>query len=303
MTPEEILSHPPRVLTEKQREYYLENGYVTVEGAISEEWLERLRAVTEEMIEKSRALTQSNDVFTLEDGHTSENPRLRRLTNPMNHHPVYWEFASQSPMADAAADVVGPDVKFYHSKLNFKWAKGGQDFKWHQDIQAWPHTNYSPTTIGLYMEDCEMTQGPLIVAKGSHKGPLHSMYDDQGRWVLRIPEEKLPAKEHWDYLTGPAGTLVLLNCRTVHGSLHNEAARSRPFLLNVYSSADAFAYRPNPLPNPYEGTIVRGKPARWAHHDPRPCEIPPDWSSGYVGPWTHQKQGAAGEERAKTGRY
>lgn len=296
MTPEDILSHPSRVLTRNQREFYFEHGYVNVEGAISREWLDRLRAVSDEMVERARPLTQSDDVFILEEGHSAASPRLRRLTNPVTHHPLYWEFASESVMADVAADVVGPDVKFYHSKLNFKWARGGLDFKWHQDIQAWPHTNYSPVTIGLYLDDCDMAQGPLIVARGSHDGPLHSMYDEQGRWVLNIPEAKLPPRDTWDYCTGPAGTLVLLNCRTVHGSLRNESDQSRPFLLNVYSSADAFAYRPNPLPNPYAGAIVRGKPARWAHHDPRPCEIPPDWSAGYVGPWAHQKQvaGASG---------
>src|SRR5262245_36389471 len=209
MTPDEVLSHPARVLTQKQREYYFENGYVTVEGAISREWLDRLREVTFEMIDRGRPLTQSDDAYILEDGHRPDDPRLRRITNPVTQHATYWEFAAESASADAAADVVGPDVKFYHSKLNFKWARGGQDFKWHQDIQAWPHTNYSPVTVGLYMDDCGMEQGPLIVAKGSHNGPLHSMYDDEGRWVLRISEEKLPSRDSWDYLTGPAGTLVL----------------------------------------------------------------------------------------------
>lgn len=303
MTPEEILSHPPRVLTEKQREYYFENGYVTVEGAISDEWLERLRAVTEEMIEKSRPLIHSNDVFTLEDGHSFENPRLRRLTNLVTHHPVYWEFASQSPMAAAAADVVGSDVKFYHSKLNFKWAKGGQDFKWHQDIQAWPHTTNSLTTIGTLHGRLRDDAGPADRREGDSQwtapqhvrrprtlGPPHSGGEAARQGALGLPHRP-----------GRNARPPQLPYRA--GSLHNEAARSRPFLLNVYSSADAFAYRPNPLPNPYEGTIVRGKPARWAHHDPRPCEIPPDWSSGYLGPWTHQKQGAAGEGSAKTGGY
>jgi hypothetical protein len=27
---------------------------------------------------------------------------------------------------------------------------------------------------------------------------------------------------------------------------------------------------------------VRGRPARWARHDPRPCLVPPDWSGGYT---------------------
>ena len=37
--------------------------------------------------------------------------------------------------------------------------------------------------MGLYLEDCELEQGPLIVIKGSHDRPLYSMYDDAGRWV------------------------------------------------------------------------------------------------------------------------
>jgi ectoine hydroxylase-related dioxygenase (phytanoyl-CoA dioxygenase family) len=291
MTPEDILAHPPRVLTGTQRERYFNCGYVVVTGLLSGDWLDRLRAATAEMVEKARPLVRSEGGFILEEGHSAHDPRLRRLTNPVEHHPVFWELASDSVMTDAAADVCGPDVKFYHSKLNFKWARGGQDFKWHQDIQAWPHTNYSPVTIGLYLEDCGMEQGPLIAIAGSHHGPLHSMYDESGRWVLSIPEDRLawagPALR--DHLTGPAGTIVLLNCRTIHGSARNDSPRSRPFLLNVYSSADAFPYRVNPLANRYEGAIVRGKPARWAHHDPRPCEVPPDWSAGYSGPWAHQK--------------
>ena len=296
MTPDDILSHPARVLTEVQRKDYFANGYVKVEGAVSREWLDRLRAASAEIVERSRAITRTDAAYILEDGHTADEPRLRRLTNPVEHHPDFWAFASDSVSADAAADVCGPDVKFYHSKLNFKWARGGQEFKWHQDIQAWPHTNYSPVTIGLYLEDCDVPQGPLIVIRKSHDGPLYSMYDRDGRWVLSIPESDLAwaGPDLRDVLTGPAGTLILLNCRTVHGSMRNESPRTRPFLLNVYSSADAFAYRPNPLPNRYDGAIVRGQPARWSHHDPRPCEIPPDWSGGYVGPWAHQKNATSG---------
>ena len=142
MTPEDILAHPARVLTPQQRRCYFDNGYVVVEGAIGRPWLDRLRAASAEMVERARPLTQSEGGFVLEDGHTADAPRLRRLSNPVEHHPAFWEFASQSSVADAAADVCGPDVKFYHSKLNFKWARGGQDFKWHHDINAWP----TPTT-------------------------------------------------------------------------------------------------------------------------------------------------------------
>ena len=61
---------------------------------------------------------------------------------PDEQHATYWEFAIDV-IADVAADLVGPDVVFHHSKLNFKWDEGTDDVKWHQDIQFYPHTNYS----------------------------------------------------------------------------------------------------------------------------------------------------------------
>ena len=292
MFPADILKHAPRTMTAAQREQFFEDGCIVLEGAVDDTWLGRLRTAMAEMIEKSRAVTESDSTFVLEDGHSADDPRLRRLTSPVTHHPVFWEFASSPPIVDVAADVCGPDVKFYHSKLNFKWPKGGQLFDWHQDIQAWPHTDYSPVTIGVYLEDCGPEQGPLLAVKGSHKEPLRSMYDEAGNWVLRIDEDKMPDnwRDNTVSMTGSAGSLALLSCRVIHGSMRNASDAMRPLLLNVYSSADSMPYVFNPIPSDYDGTIVTGQPARVACHDPRGCELPPDWSKGYVGPWKHQEK-------------
>jgi ectoine hydroxylase-related dioxygenase (phytanoyl-CoA dioxygenase family) len=292
MTPEEILSHPARLLTQAQRESYFENGYVLAERVIPEALVVRLRAITDEMVERSRALTSSDAIFDLEPGHTAERPRLRRLTSPVEHHPIYWKLASDSVLADLAADLVGPDVKFHHSKLNFKWAAGGEEVKWHQDITYWPHTNYSPLTMGVYLHDCGPDQGPLAVLPGTHKGPLYDQYNAAGQWVGCLSDgdaARLPV-ETVEELTGPAGSVTVHNCRVVHGSRPNLSDLGRPLLLNVYSSADAFPYTANPLPSRYGGAIVRGAPARWAHHDPRPCLVPPDWSGGYTSLFALQQE-------------
>jgi ectoine hydroxylase len=289
MLKHDVLKHPTNVLTAGQRDQFFEEGAVVVEGAIPETWLKRLRAASDEIIERSRAITESDGQYILEPGHSATSPRLKRLSSPIDHHPAFWDFTSSSPAVEAAADLVGPDVKYHHSKLNFKWAKGGMKFDWHQDIQAWPHTDYSPVTVGLYLEDCGMEQGPLIAIRGSHDGPLHSMYDDNRNWVLSIPEDRIDMDKA-THLTGAAGSLVMLNCRTIHGSAPNLSDRSRLFLLLVYSSADSFAYGFSPIQSPRLGTVVRGKPALVSSHDPRPCEVPPDWSKGYVGPWAHQNQ-------------
>ena len=45
MTPEQILTEPPRVLTQEQRESYFERGYVGAESLISQDWIDRLNEV------------------------------------------------------------------------------------------------------------------------------------------------------------------------------------------------------------------------------------------------------------------
>lgn len=292
MTPEQVLSIRPKVLTDRQREDYFANGYILLERIIPDEWIERLRRTTTEMVDESRQIATSDAVWDLEEGHTAANPRLRRLSSPNDHHPVYWEYASRSILADAIADLVGPDVKFHHSKLNFKWAQGGDEVKWHQDISFWPHTNYSPCTAGTYIYDCGMDQGPLGIIKGSHDGPLYDQYNKSGEWVGCLSDEdaaKIDPKDEI-YLPGPAGSVTIHNCRTIHGSKPNRSDLGRPLLLNVYSSADAIPYTHNPLYSKYDQAIVRGQAARWAHHDPRPCLLPPDWSGGYTSIFALQQE-------------
>lgn len=293
MTPEQILAIPPRVLTQSQRESYFSNGYILLEKIVGDEWIKKLRDATEEMIERSRKVTKSDTVFDLEPDHRSDAPRLRRVSNPAEHHPVFWEYCTKSVMPDAVADLVGPDVKFHHSKLNFKWKKGGEEVKWHYDISFWPHTNYSPLTVGTYIYDCGMDQGPLGVIPKSHLiEPLLTQYDDQGNWVGCLSDRDIAGIDLSKavYLTGPAGSLTLHNCRTIHGSPRNDSDLGRPLLLYTLTSADAFPYTVNPIKPKHDQAIIRGKRAAFAHHDPRPCLIPPDWSGGYTSIFSLQQK-------------
>ena len=70
--------------------------------------------------------------------------------------------------------------------------------------------------------------------------------------------------------------------------------------VDVTGCYDAFTYTANPLPSRYEGTIVRGKPALWAHHDDRPCLVPPDWSGGYTSLYAMQQGEQWDEEQLET---
>ena len=284
MTPEAILREPARVLAEADRRRYFEDGFVVVEGLVPADWLARLNERSAAFIEASRQVSASNEAYDLGPEHAPATPHVRRLKATVDRDPLFWAFASGAPMTDIAADLVGADVKFHSSKINYKHPGGGEAVKWHQDIQAWPHTNYSPVTLGIYLDDVTPEMGPLACLPGSQEGPLFRHTDRDGNWRGAIAEADL-ANLDLDRAvaaTGPAGTLVAINCRTVHASRANLSDRVRPMLLYIYSSADAMAWMPPPSPTRHTGEIVRGSPARHAHVDPRPCPVPPDWSKqGY----------------------
>jgi ectoine hydroxylase len=295
MTPEHILSLPPRVLSQRQRERYFEDCFILLELIVPDEWLERLRAATALLVERSRAVTKSDAVFDLEPDHARDAPRLRRVSSPVDQAPAYWDYLVQSKLGDIVADLVGPDVKYHQSKLNFKWAKGGEEVKWHYDIPFWPHTNYSPLTVGTYLYDCDMDQGPVGFLPGSHRWDMPSQYDEAGRWTGCLSSQDVARIDltRAVYMVGPAGSVTIHNCRTLHGSPVNTSDKGRPLLLYVLTSADAFPYTANPIPSPkYDAAMIRGNRARRAHIDPEPCEVPPDWSRGYTSIFALQQQEA-----------
>jgi len=282
MTPEQVLGIAPRVLSQAQRESYFNDGYLLLPEIIPPDWLRRLRASSDAFIERSRSLARSDAIFDLEPNHRPDAPRLRRVSNPDQHDPEIWAYCTESLLGDIVADLVGPDVKFHHGKLNYKWARGGEEVKWHYDIGFWPHTNYSPLTIGTYLHDCGPEQGPLAVLPGSHKRePLEMQYSDDGQWIGCLRDEDLARHDLTRAVTlpGPAGSLTLHNCRTLHASARNESDLGRPLLLFTMTSGDAFPYTGNPLKPQHDQTMIRGRRPAFAHVDPRPCPLPPKAAS------------------------
>jgi ectoine hydroxylase-related dioxygenase (phytanoyl-CoA dioxygenase family) len=297
MTPENILKESPRVLTQQQREKYFEDGFVSVEGLVSGDLLDELQGVTAEFQQKSRSVTQSNETFDVGPGHSAEAAVLRRIKSPDIQHEAYWSF-STGLMADVAADLVGPNVVFHHSKLNFKWFDSSDTVKWHQDIQFFPHTNYNVITIGCYLADTDMKNGPLAALKGSQKEDLYSQYDVDGKWTGMLSDKDASEVDmkRVEYMTGKAGSITVHNARTLHYSPASKNPVPRPLLLNCYTSSDAKPYTAHPQPTSNSYKVIRGKQATWAEHDPRPCQIPPDWSGGYSSIYAAQ----AGEDKSVT---
>ena len=167
MLSEEVLKLPARVLTQAQREFYHANGYLLADRLIDSETIARLNQVTDAFIEQSRDRTQSDNTFDLAPEHTRDAPMIRRIKRPDEQHRFYWEVAT-GVIADVVADLLGPDVIYHHSKLNFKWHGGDDTVAWHQDIQFYPHTNYSPLTVGSVGAGVSLADRFVILRRFQH---------------------------------------------------------------------------------------------------------------------------------------
>ena len=100
-------------------------------------------------------------------GHTRDNPRLRRIAYLDDLDPESSGSSARiRRLADLAADLLGPDLRFRECLINFKWAGGGQEVKWHQDFPFYPLTNTSVAQFLVCLNDVGPEQGPLQVVPG-----------------------------------------------------------------------------------------------------------------------------------------
>jgi ectoine hydroxylase len=270
-------------ITTAQQAQYEEVGYLQLDSFVDDDWLIALRAASDEFVEQSRTLTASNRMLDIEPDHTAANPRLRRLISPLDHHETFFRFTTEGPPAQLATQLLGGPVRFHHSKLNYKWAGGGEEVKWHQDIQFWPHTDFSPLTIGVYLYDVDDEMGPMGVLPGSHNERLYDLYGSNGQWAGSMNDGDIAQLDldAMTWLQGPAGSVTVHNCCMVHGSLPNNSPRPRPLLLQTYSAIDSYPVAgigANGVTGRSGGLIVGGDATQMLEIDGRSMHGAPDWS-------------------------
>ena len=288
---EQIYSVPPTVISQDQRESYYELGYLILPDSIGEEWLDPLRSAVDDLIELTRSMTESTRRVDLEPDHTSENPRVRRIAYLDEYDPIFWQLSSESVIADIAADLLGPNLRFRELMINFKWADGGAAVQWHQDIAFYPHTHAGTLQFLLMMDGATQDQGPLQLISGSHKGEIFAHYDNQGNWTGAISAEDLKRADMDNIVTatGPPGLLSVHHSRTIHGSSTNKSSAGRPAFVLTYSAADAVPYTAPAYPSVHYRELIRGVDPGVAHHEDMIVPMPPDWSDSYTSIFEHQE--------------
>lgn len=254
------------ILNDEQKAFFETQGYLCIENAVSAELLAGLRRQFADWVEESKihheAYGETVDGrarFDLEPGHSDLTPALRRVNAPTDISEVYYRVMRDSKMTDCVAELIGPNVKYHHSKINSKLPGAATAVKWHQDFPFTPHSNDDLITALLMVDEVTAENGPLQVVPGSHRGELYDLWHD-GVFTGAVDDAVTAyCLDNAVTCTGKAGSLCLMHTRLLHGSAPNMSARPRTLFITVYSAEDALPCSPNPVPNRHQGEVARGR--------------------------------------------
>ena len=270
------------ILSDTDVASFWQDGYVTIENAVTDDELKRLQGEFSNWVSESRDHTEpwgtptvdNRPRFDIGAEHTAENPALRRVNNPPEISDTYLDVMRGAAVVGMVADLIGPNIKYHHCKINSKLPGNNTVVHWHQDFPYTPHTNDDIVTALLMLDDVTEENGCLLVAPGTHRGPVNSLFQD-GVFTGTVDEETTAALAAQEVpVMGKAGSVCLMHTRLQHSSRANKSNHSRTLYICVYSAADAVPIARNPMPSRNEGLIVKGVASPVARMIPLEVELP-----------------------------
>jgi phytanoyl-CoA hydroxylase len=242
---------------------YRRDGVIVVEGLLDDATRQRMKQVLADLIARSRAVTTHDDVYDLEPGHSTAQPRVRRIKKPHLVHPVFAEFMRSPRLLAVLSALLGSSgVRLHGSKLNLKAPEYGSPVEWHQDWAFYPHTNDDLLAVGVLLDDATEENGPVLVLPGSHRGPTYDHHSSDGYFIgaIDLERERIDVSRALA-LIAPAGTCSFHHVRAVHGSAQNRSPRSRNLLLYEFAAADAFPLAGVPDWEEFNQRLLVGTPS------------------------------------------
>ena len=254
------------LLAEDQLSDFQRDGFLVIEDAVTAHQLADLRGVFADWVEDSRGhntdygeTLDGRPRFDLQPGHTAEVPGLRRVQSPEEISSVFADTMRNARTVDLCAELIGPGLRFHHGKVNSKLPGTATKVKWHQDFPFEPMTNDDMITCLLFLDDVTLENGPLEVIPGTHKGPIHSHWQN-GKFTGAVMDDVIAGRESEIVkCTGKAGSVCLMHACLLHASAPNLSEHPRTLYITTYYAEDAIELSPNHLPSTLTHELVRGE--------------------------------------------
>lgn len=248
-------------LDKSQIEEYEKKGFLSFEGFFNAEdmqvFLQELREYEDDAdlkLSEGTILEPGREEIRTVFGIHEVSKRFQRLT--------------QDPKLLAIVkQLLGSDVYIHQSRINYKPGFKGKGFDWHSDFETWHSEDGMPRmralSCSIVLTDNGEFNGPLMLIPGSHKYFVPCVGrtpEDNYKESLKSQEVGVPPASGLRELMlendieapkGPAGSLVIFESNTMHGSNINMSCWPRSNLFFVYNSVE------NTLHDPYCGNKPR----------------------------------------------
>ena len=265
-------------LTAEQLSEFDRKGFLCLPRFFSEEQVEACRAQLNRLGRSERVKSRPEAIVEPDSG------SLRSLFAVNEISPFFGRVASDRRILSIVSQILGSQAYVHQGRVNLKPGFVGSGFYWHSDFETWHVEDGMPrmrcVSCSILLTDNNPHNGPLMLVPGSHRRYITCVGqapDDHYKQSLRRQKFGTPDERNLTDLveeggieapTGPAGSMLLFDCNTMHGSASNISPYPRSNLFFVYNSVE------NRLEDPYSGQSPR--PNFIANRDPDAVLTPTD---------------------------
>ncbi|XOV85097.1 MAG: phytanoyl-CoA dioxygenase family protein [bacterium] len=260
---EPVVVWPERVLTNRrhQLERFERNGFLFLPKLFQKQEVKELLEEAQRL--RERAQNQHFKAAFFEAG--AEHVRSVFAVHQMSD--VFKQAFTKPEVLDLVTDILGDEVYLHQTRLNYKPAFEGREFYWHSDFETWHAEDGMPrmkaVSLCISLTPSLTTNGPLMLIPGSHEyfvSCVGRTPENHFKQSLVKQRYGTPDKADITWLAqrrgikapvGAAGSALIFDCNTMHGSCGNITPFSRINLFAVYNAVS------NALQEPFCGTRAR----------------------------------------------
>ncbi|WP_372893223.1 ectoine hydroxylase [Rhodosalinus sp.] len=258
---------PDAPITQDQAAGFARDGFLVLHNLFAPREVEALVEAAAQLRAEGR--DRAGDDVVTEPGSDA----VRTIFRLEDHDALMARLARDRRLAGVAQFLLGDAVYIHQSRLNYKPGFSGKEFYWHSDFETWHAEDGMPrmraVSASLLLTDNRAQNGALMLMPGSHRtfvSCVGATPEDNHKSSLKAQTVGTPSPESLTKLAeahgitdaeGPAGTLILFDCNTMHGSNGNITPFPRSNAFFVYNAVSNAVTEPFAAATPRPEWLAR----------------------------------------------
>ncbi len=216
-------------LTQKQIDFFSENGYLSYGRILEDAEVELLRREYDAEFAKAwredslRNLAVSADADL--EAKRQAPQQMLQIMQMCERNMHFRRLLYNERILDLVQDLIGPNIMLFHDQAFSKPARTGGAVFWHQDNAYWKCRPATLISCWLALDDADKDNGAMQVIPGSHLKPV--WHEQSESTDLLLDSESQVDKDQAVVVELPAGGCMLHHCQTLHYTQPNTTDRQR----------------------------------------------------------------------------